>query len=170
VLHIHRAERADRLVEALGDLLAAPLADPLEAEVVAVPTRGVERWLTQRLSCGLGASPGRSDGVCAHVDFPFPGRLVGGAVAAAAGIDRESDPWLPERLVWPLLEVVDRCLDEPWLAMLARHLGAGDGEGDGDGGGSRRGRRFASIRRVADLYDRYGVHRPEMSISGRCTP
>ena len=165
MLHIHRAERADRLVEALGDLLAAPLADPLEAEVVAVPTRGVERWLTQRLSCGLGASPGRSDGVCAHVDFPFPGRLVGGAVAAAAGIDRESDPWLPERLVWPLLEVVDRCLDEPWLAMLARHLGAGDGEGDGDGGGSRRGRRFASIRRVADLYDRYGVHRPEMLIS-----
>src|SRR5207247_9629488 len=106
VLQIHRAERADRLVDALAVVVRAPLDDPLQAEVVAVPTRGVERWLTQRLSVVLGASPGRGDGVCANVEFPFPGRLVNGAVAAAAGVDRESDPWLPERSVWPLLEVV----------------------------------------------------------------
>ena len=61
----------------------------MQAEVVAVPTRGVERWLTQRLSAVLGASPGRADGVCANVEFPFPGRLVNGAVATAAGVDRE---------------------------------------------------------------------------------
>ena len=106
-LHIHRAERADGLVEALGDVVVDPLDDPMVAEVVAVPTRGVERWLTQRLSARLGATPGRGDGVCANVDFPFPGRLVGGAVAAATGVDRDADPWLPERSVWPLLDVVD---------------------------------------------------------------
>ena len=59
MLQLYRSERADRLVEALGDLLTSPLADPMTAEVVAVPTRGVERWLTQRLSHRLGAPPGR---------------------------------------------------------------------------------------------------------------
>ena len=72
MLHIHRAERADGLVNALGELLAAPLGDPFAAEVVAVPTRGMERWLTQRLSSGLGAQPGRADGICARVEFPTP--------------------------------------------------------------------------------------------------
>ena len=54
MLHIHRAERADGLVEALRELLADAPADPFAAEVVAVPTRGMERWLTQRLSAVLG--------------------------------------------------------------------------------------------------------------------
>ena len=92
VLHVHRAERADALVDALGELLAAPLADPFAPEVVAVPTRGMERWLTQRLSAALGATPGRRDGVCANVEFPFPRRLVGDAVAAASGIDPDDRP------------------------------------------------------------------------------
>ncbi|HEV2767787.1 MAG TPA: exodeoxyribonuclease V subunit gamma [Acidimicrobiales bacterium] len=162
MLHLHRAERADVLVEALGALVAEPLADPLETEVVAVPTRGVERWLTQRLSGRLGVTPGRSDGVCANVEFPFPGRLVGGAVAAAAGVDRDDDPWLPERSVWPLLEVVDACLAEPWLSALAAHLGGTGADAAGDDDAGRRARRFTTVRHIADLYDRYGVHRPAM--------
>jgi exodeoxyribonuclease V gamma subunit len=152
VLHIHRAERADGLVRALGDLLAAPLGDPFAAEIVAVPTRGMERWLTQTLSAGLGAQPGRADGICARVDFPTPRRLVGDAVAAVSGIDPETDPWLPERAVWPLLEIVDESLGEPWLRALADHLGTGD----------RAARRYAGVRHLAELFDRYALHRPEL--------
>jgi exodeoxyribonuclease V gamma subunit len=47
VLHLHRAERADGLVEALRALLADPLPDPFAPELIAVPTRGMERWLTR---------------------------------------------------------------------------------------------------------------------------
>lgn len=160
MLYIHRAERAEGLVDGLFGLLSEPLADPMEPEVVAVPTRGVERWLTQRLSAGLGAIAGRRDGVCANLDFPFPGRLVGGAVAGASGVDPKADPWLPERSVWPLLEVVDASLAEPWLAPLAAHLGRpGSGAGGPDG---TRTRRFSTVRHVADLFDRYSVHRPQM--------
>ena len=161
MLHIHRAERADGLVEALADLVVAPIDDPMVAEVIAVPTHGVERWLAQRLAARLGVMAGRADGVCANVEFPFPGRLVSSAVAVASGVDRERDPWLPERAVWPLLEVVDQCVAEPWLGSLAAHLGAG-GPGRQDPDTGRRGRRFASVRHIADLYDSYGVHRPEM--------
>jgi exodeoxyribonuclease V gamma subunit len=148
VLHVHRAERADGLVDALRDLLADPLPDPFATELIAVPTRGMERWLQQRLSAGLGTTPGRADGVCANVDFPTPRRLVGDAVAAAVGI--EDDPWVPERAVWPLLEVVDESLDEPWLRSLAGHLSG------------HPGRRFAAVRHLAGLFDRYALHRPDM--------
>ena len=95
---------------------------------------------------------GRADGVCANVDFPTPHQLVSAAVAAASGIDPDQDPWLPERAVWPLLAIVDECLDEPWLRTLAEHLR----------GPIKHGRRFASLRHLAGLYDRYALHRPEM--------
>ena len=127
----------------------------METEVIAVPTRGVERWLTQRLSAVLGASPGRGDGVCANVEFPFPGRLVNGAVATAAGVDRDADPWLAARSVWPLLDVVEASLGEPWLAPLAAHL-------RGREAGTTGARRLSTVRHIADLYDRYAVHRPAM--------
>ena len=159
MLELHRSERADALVEALGDVLSDGLADPMQAEVISVPTRGVERWLTQRLSTRLGTSAGRSDGVCANVEFPFPGRLLGGAVAAASGVERDTDPWLPERAVWPLVDLLDECLAEPWLATVAGHLGAA---ATGAGDDPRRSRRFGTARHVSDLYDRYAVHRPAM--------
>ena len=60
MLHVHRSERADALAAALTEILLEPLSDPFAAEVVAVPTRGMERWLTQRMSTRLGASPGRA--------------------------------------------------------------------------------------------------------------
>ncbi len=50
--------------------------------------------------------------------------------------------------------MVDAHLDEPWLAALAGHL-----RNAGPDGALHR---FATVRHIADLYDRYGVHRPEM--------
>jgi exodeoxyribonuclease V gamma subunit len=155
VLHLHRADRADHLIGALAAVLAEPPADPFAPEVVAVPTRGVERWLTQQLSHALGAggAPGRGDGICANVAFPSPRRLVDDAVATGSGVDPERDPWLPARTVWPLLEVVDAHLHEPWLARLAAHLDPGHGD---------RSRRLRTVQHLAGLYDRYAVFRPQL--------
>jgi exodeoxyribonuclease V gamma subunit len=156
MLHIHRAERADRLADGLAETLIAPLEDPFTPDVIAVPTRGIERWLTQRLSTRLGTSGEGVDGVCANVEFPFPGRLILTALAEATGLDPENDPWLPERSVWPLLTVVDECLSDPWLSALSRHLEGARGNTD------EPPRRFGVVRHIADLFDRYGVHRPDM--------
>ncbi|HET9094597.1 MAG TPA: exodeoxyribonuclease V subunit gamma [Solirubrobacteraceae bacterium] len=150
MLLIHRAERADVLAEALAGLLLDVPADPFAAELVAVPTRGIERWLTQRLSAHLGSRPGGDDGVCANIEFPFPGRLVAEALAVASGISPERDPWLPARLVWPLVEVVEAASEEPWLAPLARHLATG------------REQRFARLAHVARLFHEYAVRRPAL--------
>ena len=154
MLFLHRSERADGLVTMLADLLVIPLDDVMTPEVVAVPTRGIERWLTQQLSSRLGANEGRSDGVCANVEFPFPGTLIGNALVAGSGIDPQTDPWATDRSVWPLLQVVESSLDQPWLSSFAAHLRNAAPAGEE--------RRFASVRHVADLFDRYGVHRPRM--------
>ncbi|MEA2170454.1 MAG: exodeoxyribonuclease gamma subunit, partial [Solirubrobacteraceae bacterium] len=153
MLHIHRAERADGLVEALARLLAEAPSDPFAPEVVAVPTRGMERWLTQRLSAVLGAQDGRGDGVCANVEFPSPARLITGAVATASGVDPDADPWVPERAVWPLLEVVEAEIAAPWLRPLARFLGPEE---------HKAARRWRTVRHLAGLFDRYGLYRPDM--------
>ncbi len=154
VLHVHRSDRTDALVTMLAELVADPLDDPMTPEVVSVHSRGIERWLTQRLSATLGARPGGHDGVCANIDFPFPGALISAALASASGTEPKEDPWLPERAVWPLMEVVAEHFDDPWLAPLAQHI-----ENSVTVQGSKR---FSSIRHVADLFDRYAVHRPEM--------
>ena len=44
----------------------------------------------------------------------------------------------------------------PWLATLAQHL-----EG-ARGGPEVPTRRFGVVRHIADLFDGYGVHRPDM--------
>ncbi|HLI45427.1 MAG TPA: exodeoxyribonuclease V subunit gamma [Acidimicrobiales bacterium] len=159
MLRVYRSERADLLVGALGDLLLDPIKDPMATEVIAVPTRGVERWLSQRLSHRLGAAPSGGDGICANVEFPFPGSLVGDAISIACGVDPEADPWPPDRSVWTLLELVDEHLGEKWLEPLADHLRAGSPESARNSGHLRR---FATVRHLADLYDRYAVHRPDL--------
>ncbi len=151
-LHLHRAPRADLLADALGDLLSVPLADPFATEVVAVPARGVERWLSQRLSHRLGAGPGGGDGVCAGVRFLSPHSLV----SLLLGRERD-DPWDPDRLVWPLLEVLDESLGEPWAHTLARHLGHGADPDD-----LRRARRWSVARRLAGILASYARQRPQL--------
>ncbi|HET6560322.1 MAG TPA: exodeoxyribonuclease V subunit gamma [Marmoricola sp.] len=158
-LHLHRATRTDVLADALAELLATPLDDPFAEEVVVVPAKGVERWLTQRLSHRLGAGPRGSDGVCAGVRFLNPRSLV----ALLTGTERD-DPWDPDRSVWPLLSVIDASLDEPWCALLARHLGHGV---TGEQGELRRNRRYSVARRIAGLFASYALQRPQLLVDWR---
>jgi exodeoxyribonuclease V gamma subunit len=151
--HIHRAERTDILADGLGELLATPPADPFAEDLVVVPARGVERWLSQRLSHVLGRGAG-GDGVCAGVQFRSPASLI----AEITGT-REDDPWAPDALTWPLLEVVDAHLDQPWCADLATHLGY---FADGAEHELRQGRRYAVARRIAGLFGSYARQRPEL--------
>jgi exodeoxyribonuclease V gamma subunit len=161
VLHLHRAERADVLAGALGGLLGQPSADPFTPEIISVPSRGVERWLTQQLSLVLGASGGGGDdGVCANVSFPAPGRLIAEAVAAVSGIDPRTDPWRPGRSVWPLLELIDA---EPELLEIAPERGEAAALGPGrPAPGVRRSHEYAAARHLAQLFDSYATFRPAM--------
>lgn len=156
-LIVHRAARADELVEGLAAELLSPAdgaRDVFAQELVVVPARGVERWLSQRLSHRLGSL--HDDGVCAGVTFVSPtsfGRLVG---------ETEGGPWSVGELTWTVLAAIDASLDEPWCSTLARHLGHFD---SGDDAELKRGRRFATAQRLARLFVSYVSQRPAMLLA-----
>ncbi|MEN4477940.1 exodeoxyribonuclease V subunit gamma [Mycolicibacterium cosmeticum] len=147
-LHLHRAERTDLLADGLGALLSRPLPDPFAQELVLVPAKGVERWLSQRLSDRLG--------VCAGVRFRSPRSLIGELIGTS-----QRDPWSPDALVWPLLATIDENLDQPWCATLATHLGHFE---TGEERELRQGRRYAVARRLAGLFASYARQRPELLV------
>ena len=117
-----------------------------------MPARGVERWLTQRLSHRLGVGARGGDGVCAGVDFLTPHSLVAmllgrdarrpvgprpAGVAAARGHRR----------------VAGRAVVRgPWPPTWARRRGRG--------GGAAASRRYSVARRLAGLFSPYAVQRP----------
>ena len=154
-LHIHRAERTDLLADGLGALLSDPLDDPFAEELVIVPAKGVERWLSQRLSHILGRGNGQ-DGVCAGISFRNPRSLIAEITGTA-----DDDPWHPDTLVWPLLEVIDDSCNDDWCKTLATHLGHFEA---GEEKELRLGRRYAVARRLAGLFASYARQRPQLLI------
>ncbi len=120
-----------------------------------MPARGVERWLTQRLSHRLGVGGRGGDGVCAGVRFLSPHSLV----ALLLGKERD-DPWDPDRLVWPLLDVIDDIARRGrGAARWPRTSGTAS---TGEDGELRRNRRYSVARRLAGLFASYAVQRPTL--------
>ncbi len=152
--HLHRAERTDVLADGLAELLAQPTDDPFATEVVVVAALGTERWLSQRLSHRLGASPGRGDGVTAGIRFARPHAIA----AELLGVD-DQDPWRPDELMWRVLATLDSALDEPWLDTVARHLG----HDRADEHELRRDRRLGVARHMAERFGAYARQRPAMT-------
>ncbi|MCY4368767.1 MAG: exodeoxyribonuclease V subunit gamma [bacterium] len=156
-LLIHAGSHPDELVSELCGMLASPPADPFVKEMVAVPTRGIERWLTQRIASGLGRlAPG--DGVCANVEFPSPRRLVREVMLAAPGLAAAVDAWDRPALTRSVLSVLDENLEEPWMWLLARFIEAPDGDLATPGNGQR----LRAARKIAGLFGQYARRRPEM--------
>lgn len=155
-LHLHTAERTDALADGLAGLLVTPLPDPFAREVVVVPARGVERWLTQRLSHRLGVGDRAADGVCAGVRFVSPRSLL----TLLLGVE-DSDTWDPDTLAWPLLEILDEAMGEVGFEALTRHLGGGDPADE------RSARRYSVARRLAGLLSAYAVQRPQLMTDWR---
>jgi exodeoxyribonuclease V gamma subunit len=150
VLHVHRAASGNELVRALGEVLADPLPDVFGTDVVAVPAKGVERWLSQRLAHRLGAD-GTQDGVCARIAFPSPAAVLDEALAAVSPEHaKATEVWAPETAVWPLLDVLDALPREDVFGPVHHYL---------DGGPSRR---YALAAKIARLFDAYGRDRPEL--------
>ena len=165
-LTMHRGPDLEVLADALvADLLAHAPADPLAPIPVVVQTGGVARWLRQRIALATDAG-GR--GIAANVRLPFLAGVVDGLAAAtegraiagpsfdAAGTSLphppgDPDPWLPERSVWTVLDVVERGVvgAERLTAALAVR-----------GGTALSRRSFELARSIADVIDHYVVHAP----------
>ncbi|CAN5827541.1 exodeoxyribonuclease V subunit gamma [soil metagenome] len=149
----HIASHPDVLVSRLCDELVEPPEDPFASDIVCVPTRGIERWLTQSIASEL-ADRGIGDGICANVQFPSPRRLVASVVASVPGLAEVATAWEGTSFTYRVLSTIDTNLGQPWMRLLARHLASSDGDA--------HPRRLAAAVKLAGLFGRYSRYRPEM--------
>ncbi|MFM8971712.1 MAG: exodeoxyribonuclease V subunit gamma, partial [Actinomycetota bacterium] len=122
--------------------LGGPRPDPFAPDWVVVPSAGVREYLVEHLPRSGGACP-----VLANVNFVYPGRFN----TLALGVEHpDDDPWSVERLRWTILQLLEE-----------------DAAGDRSIGAPRFAesqRRFAYATKVAVLFERYGVQRPELLV------
>jgi len=138
-VHVTSGRCVDDLVVGLAELLATPQPDALSPDVVVVPGQGMVDWLQESLSVLMGA-----DGVVANVHFWHPSEFV----LKSAGMTRSSvQSWEPPALQWTVLE------------YLSTMESAGERPPPGYVEATRK---VSYARRVAELFDRYATHRPEM--------
>ncbi len=148
MIHLYRSGQADRLAARLAEMLCAAPLDPMQVEWIGVPAEGMRRWLLLELARHLGASAeGTGDGVATNIELPFPASLRV-KVLDAGRDDEQSDPWELERLAWGVLEVTAANAGDPALTSFNALVPGAS--------------RYGKARRVADLFDRYHVHRPQM--------
>lgn len=134
-LTVVAAPSLDDVVARLAARLDEERSDPFESDIVIVPNVGVREWLQRELSSRLGA--GRA-GIVANVKFLFVQQFLDLVI----GAPRDVDNWEIDRLTW----FVHRAIDDV-------------GRGSIPGAVARP---LTVARAVADLFDRYAVHRPSM--------
>lgn len=144
MLHLHHANRTERLADVLLARLGAPAPgrSPFDPDVVVVPSAGVQRWLALRIADRFG--------ICAQVSFDFLAtwlwRRIGEQVAGVG----DTSPFAAERLAWR----VHAALADPALVgehpRLARYLARADAAG-----------RLELAQRVAQALERTVTYRPD---------
>lgn len=146
-LHIHHGSHLVELTESLAALLSVALPDPFTAEVLAVPTAGIRDWLQQQLALRLGTTIGH-DGVSANIEMLFPSRFVARALGRPAHVD---DPWDIDHLTWAVLTALESgaVIVPGYTTRAAPHPITAH-------------TRYATARRITDLFDRYANNRPAM--------
>jgi exodeoxyribonuclease V gamma subunit len=129
------------LTDALASSLASAPADPFASELVVVPNIGVRDWLQRELSSRLASGESKkSSGIVANVRFMFVQQFLD-TVFTASNLS-SIDDWDIEHLTW----FVHRAID-------------GLGRSAVPGASTKP---LTVARAIADLFDRYGVHRPSM--------
>ena len=114
-----------------------------------MPTRGIERWLTQRIASGL-ADRGIGDGIAANIEFPSPRQLVREVLLAVPELAASVEAWQTDQLTSHVLAAIDAHSQAPWLRLIERYVEADESN------------RLAAATKIARLFATYGRRRPEM--------
>ncbi|MEE3325909.1 MAG: exodeoxyribonuclease V subunit gamma, partial [Myxococcota bacterium] len=147
-MRIYRSNRVESLVPALARIVDSPVSDPFAPEWIMVQGPGMERWLSMALS--------RENGVFAHPRFPFPRAFLVDMIDRVLGPEQDdTSRYEPERLAWSVAALLPEHLDQPDFAPLAHYL-KDDEHGE---------RALQLARRIAETFDHYVIHRPEMILA-----
>ena len=144
MLHIVHSNRLDALADAMLDRWPGarpPGALPV-ADLVVVPSRGVERWLTWRIA--------DRNGVCANVNFRFAAKFLWETFARALPGVPENSPFDSDVTALRLFSYLARLPAAPELAPLRAYLAGNDDL-----------RRFELATRISKQFSDYMVYRPD---------
>jgi exodeoxyribonuclease V gamma subunit len=144
VLIVHRSNRAERLVDALAELVSEPLPDVFLRETIVVQGKGMERWLSMELA--------RRRGVWANPAFPFPRTLLNDISRRLLGEESPVAVFEPEALLWTIARLLPALIGQAAFAPIRSYL-----EGD-----ERGVRRMQLASRIAAVFDRYVLYRPDL--------
>jgi exodeoxyribonuclease V gamma subunit len=142
-MRVYRSNRVERLLDALVEVVAEPLPDPLAPEHIVVHSRGMAVWLQQRLASRLGVWAGGA--------FPFPRRFLHDCFRAVLG-DDAVDAFEKRHLLWSIAAVLPDHLGDEAFVDLRRFL-------TDDPRGTKP---LELAERIADRFDQYVVYRPDV--------
>ncbi len=148
MFNVLRSNHMERLVSALGALLAEPLESPMAAEIISVQSLGMRQWLSMQIADSLG--------ICANTDFPFPRDLMALLFKNALGEDTDSMQLGVDQLTWSIMSCLPDLADSKEFAPLKNFIQAHEQ------GGDREIRLFQLSHRIADTFDQYTIYRPDM--------
>lgn len=147
-LHLSCSNRIEALQRELALLLSEnPLANPLQAELILVPSMAMQRWLNLQLAT--------QHGVATNIEYPLPAawfwHLAASMLAGGSADERVQDPLSRELAAWKIYGVLPGLLSQETFEPLRHYLH------DDDTGVKR----WQLAQRIADTFDRYQYYRPE---------
>ncbi len=144
---VHVGSHPDALVATLAERLRADPLDPFTSEIIAVPTRGIERWLTQRIALELADVAG---GIAANIEFPSPQEFIRHMIGQLPELSASFETWEGPAFRAAVMAVIDDELHQPWMVVLRRHLAATTSS------------RMAAAAKISRLFVSYARRRPTM--------
>ena len=143
-LQLYRSNCMERLADALAGAVSRPLSNVLAPECIAVPSAGMERWLALELATRLG--------VWANPAFPFPGKLIESILADVLQQPVNAQAYGPLRVQFALAGLLGELAARPEFLSVRGYLEHEPGNA----------RRLALSGRLAELFDRYIIYRPQL--------
>lgn len=137
-LHPVVASTATALLDPFLEWIADAPADPFDPQVVVVPNIGMAEYLEGAIRARFG--------ICANVEFLFPGRLRERSGVPAVW------PWSVEETTWMVLAALEDLALAAACGLTAR----------------LEERPLAVARHIAELFDRYHSYRPGLIEAWRC--
>ena len=147
IRELYTSHRLEALAEKLAEVLAWPVAAPLQPEVIIVQSQGMARWLKLQLA--------GHHGICANYSFQFPKIFCTQTLAAHVPAGADEAVFEREVMVWSILRLLPEMLSRPEFGPLKNYLA--DPE-DGR-------KRFQLAAQIANLFDQYLVFRPDLMLA-----
>lgn len=143
-MRLHHSNRMETLAAALAGIMRADPGDPFAPEWIVVPHRTVGRWLSFELA--------RELGIAANLRLELPAGFAWSIMRSAEPELPKEQPFAPAQLRWRIHDVLPQFAEDDRAAGAAVRQYLADGDPR---------KRFSLADRLARVYDRCLVYRPE---------